>query len=55
MGSIFKSRFSQAKGNLEVKIKNLTGTGMALKRKRKTKKFQVQGKRWEVNYIFTEE
>jgi len=35
--NIFKIRFSQAKGNLEEKIKKMKGSGLPLKRKRKTK------------------
>jgi hypothetical protein len=52
---IFKTRIIQAKGNLEEKIKNMTSSGLALKRKRKTKKSQSQGKRRKVKDIFTEE
>jgi hypothetical protein len=55
VGNIFKIRFSQAKGKLEEKIKNMTGSGLALKRKRMTKKSQSLGKRRKVNDIFTEE
>jgi hypothetical protein len=55
VGNIFKTRFSQAKGNLEEKIKTMTVSGLALKRKRKTKKSQSEGKRRKVNDIFTEE
>jgi hypothetical protein len=36
--SIFKKRFSQAKGNLEEKLKKMTWFCFALKRKRKLKK-----------------
>ena len=35
---IFKTRFSEAKGNLEQKIKKMTGCGLGLKRKRQSKK-----------------
>ena len=35
---IFKIRFSEAKGNLEEKIKKMTGPGLGLKRKGKQKK-----------------
>ena len=31
--NIFKTRFSEIKGNLEEKIKNLTGSSLGLKRK----------------------
>jgi hypothetical protein len=55
VGYIFKTRFSQAKGNLEEKIKKMTGSGLALKRKGKTKKSQFQGKRRKVKDIFKEE
>ena len=52
-GNIFNTRFIQAKDNLEEKIKKMTGYGLALKIKRKTKKSQSQGKRRKVNDIFT--
>ena len=55
VGNIFKTRFSEAKGNLEDKIKKMTGSGLGLKRKRKPKKPQSQGKRRKVKDIFTEE
>jgi len=55
VGNIFKSRFSEARGNLEEEIKKLTGSGLVLKRKRKPKKAQSQGKRRKVKDIFTEE
>jgi len=55
VGNIFKTRFSQAKGNLEEKIKNMKGSGLALKRKRKARKSQSQCKRRKVKDIFTEE
>jgi len=35
--NIFKNRFIQAKGNLEEQIKKMTCSGLALKRKYKTK------------------
>jgi len=38
VGNIFKTRFSQANVNLEENIEDMTGSGLALKRKRKTKK-----------------
>ena len=52
VGDIFKTRFSEAKGNLEQKIKNMTGSGLRLKRKRQPKKSQSQGKRRKVKDIF---
>ena len=55
LGDIFRSRFSEAKGNLEQKIKKMTGSGLRLKRKRQPKKSQSQGKRRKVKDIFTEE
>ena len=55
VGNIFKTRFSEAKGNLEVKIKKMTWSGLGLKRKCKPKKPQSQGKRRKVKDIFTEE
>jgi hypothetical protein len=51
--NIFKSRFGEAKGNLEGKIKKMTGSGLGLKRKRMTKKAQSKGKRRKVKDIFT--
>ena len=33
----------------------MTGSGLTLKRKRKSKKSQFQGKRWKLKDIFTEE
>ena len=53
MGTIFKTRFGEAKGNLEQKIKKMTGSGLGLKRKRKSKKAQSQSKRRKVKDIFT--
>ena len=55
LGDIFRSRFSEAKGNLEQKIKKMTGSGLRLKTKRQPKKSQSQGKRRKVKDIFTEE
>jgi len=40
VGDIFKNRFIEAKDNLEQKIKKMTGSGLSLKRKRKSKKAQ---------------
>jgi hypothetical protein len=54
VGNIFKNLFMEAKGNLQEKIKNTTGSGLGLKRKRKLKKFQSQSKRRKVKDIFTE-
>ena len=55
MGNIFKTCISQGKVNLEEKIKMMRGSGLALKRKRKTRNSQSQGIRRKVNDIFTEE
>ena len=55
MGDIFKIRFSEAKGNLEQKIKKIKGCGLCLKRKLQPKKSQSQGKCRKVKDIFTEE
>jgi len=38
VSDIFKNRFIEAKDNLEQKIKKMTGSGLSLKRKRKSKK-----------------
>ena len=38
VGDIFKSRFSEAKGNLEENIKNMTESGLGLKMKHKLKR-----------------
>jgi hypothetical protein len=53
VGTIFKKLFSEAKGNLQQKIKNLTGSGLTLKRKRKSKTVQSLSKRKKVKDIFT--
>ena len=52
---IFKNRFGEAKGNLQQKIENMTGSVLRLKRKRKSKKAQSQSKRQKVKVqdIFT--
>ena len=55
MGDIFKTDFNEAKWNLEEKFKNMTGTSLGLKRKRKPKTFQSQGEHRRVKDIFTEE
>ena len=39
---IFKNRFGEAKNNLQEKIKNMTGSGLGLKRKRKLKKLSLR-------------
>jgi hypothetical protein len=52
MGGIFKSRFGEAKDNLEQKIKKMTGSGLGIKRKRKCKKAQSRSKRRKVKDIF---
>jgi hypothetical protein len=54
VGNILKSRFGEAKTNLEHKIKNMTGAGLRLKRKRKRGKPHLQSKRKKVKDIFTE-
>jgi len=54
VGAIFKNRFSEAKGNLQEKIRKMTGSGLDLKRKRKSKRVQSRGKRRKVKDIFTE-
>lgn len=54
VGDIFKTRFSEARGNLEGKIKKMTGSGLGLKRKRNPKKSQSQDKRRKVKDIFSE-
>jgi len=55
VGQIIKSRFDEGKGNLEHKIKKMTGSGLCLKRKRKPKKAHSTGKRRKVKVkdIFT--
>ena len=42
MGNIFKNCFSEAKDNLEQKIKEMTVYGLGLKRKRKSKIFSLK-------------
>ena len=54
VGAILKNRFSEAKGNLQEKIKKMTGSGLDLKRKHKSKKIQSRSKRRKVKDIFTE-
>jgi hypothetical protein len=53
VGTIFKKRFSVAKDNLQQKIKNMTGSGLTLKRKRKSKTVQSLSKRKRIKDIFT--
>ena len=48
VGDILKTRFIEEKGNLQEKIKQMTGSGLGLKRKREPKKSQFQGKRRKV-------
>ena len=55
MGDIIKTRFSEAEGNLEPKIKKMTVSGLSSKRKRQRKKSQSQGKHRKVKDIFTED
>ena len=43
-----KNRFIEGKGNLQGKIKKMTGSGLDLKRKRSSKNFQSRGKRRKV-------
>jgi len=54
VGAIFKNRFSEAKDNLQEKLKKMTGSGLDLKRKRRSKIVQSVGKRRKVKDIFTE-
>ena len=53
VGNIFKNRFEEAKDNLQEKIKNMTGSGSGLKRKRKFEKVQSQSNGRKVKDIFT--
>jgi hypothetical protein len=53
VNTIFKKRFGEAKGNLQQKIKNMTGNVLTLKRKRKSKTVQSLSKRKKVKDIFT--
>jgi hypothetical protein len=50
---VLRTRFGEAKDNLEHKIRNMTESGLRLKRKRKQKKLHSQTKRKRVNDIFT--
>ena len=42
VSDIFKTRFSEAKGNLEQKIKKMTWSGLRLKRKRQPKSLSLR-------------
>jgi hypothetical protein len=53
VGDILRTRFGEAKDNLEQKIKNMTGSGLRLKRKREQKKPHFQPKRRRVRDIFS--
>jgi precorrin isomerase len=53
VSTIIKKRFSEAKGNLQQKIKKMTGSDLTLKRKRKYKTVQSLGKRRKVKDIST--
>jgi len=55
VSNIFKNRFEEAKDNLQKKIKNLTGSGLGLKGKRKFEKGQSQCKRRKVKDIVTKD
>jgi len=54
VGVIFKNRFSEAKGNLQEKIKKMTWSGLDFRRKRMSKRVQYVGKLMKVKDIFTE-
>jgi hypothetical protein len=51
--AIFNKRFSEAKFNLQQKIKNMTENGLPLKRRRKSKTVHSLSKRAKVKNIFT--
>jgi hypothetical protein len=55
VGNIFKNRFQEAKDNLQEKIKNMTVSGLGLKRKSKFEKVQSQSERRKVKDIFTKD
>ena len=55
MGDIFKNRLSEAKSNLEQKIKKMAVWGLGLKWKHKPKKAQSQGKLTKVKDNFTQQ
>jgi len=48
---IFKNRLSEAKDNFEEKINKMTGSNVDLKRERKSKRAQIQGKHRKVKDI----
>jgi len=54
VGVIFKNRFNKAKVKLEENVIKMTGSGLGLKRKLKTKKPHSLGKSRKVKDIFTE-
>jgi hypothetical protein len=54
VGDIFKPRFGEANDNLEQKVKEMTWSGLGLKRKRRPKKAQSQRKCIKIKDIFTE-
>ena len=54
VSAIFKNRLTEAKGNLQEKIKKMMVFGLYIKRKRKSKKFHSRGKHRKVKDIFTE-
>ena len=53
-GNIFKNRLSESKVNQGQKINKMMGSGLVVKRKRKSKKAHSQSKRRKVKDIFTE-
>ena len=55
VSDIFKTRFSETKGNLEQSIKKMMGCGLGLKWMRQPKNSQSQDKSRKVKDIFTEE
>jgi truncated hemoglobin YjbI len=54
VSNIFKNQFSEAKYNLDQKIKKMTGSALSLKKKSMFKKVQSQSKRRKVKDIFRE-
>jgi hypothetical protein len=53
VSTIIKKLFSEAKGNLQQKIKKMTGSSLTLKRKRKSKTVLSLDKRRKVMDVFT--
>ena len=53
VGVIFKTRLGEAKDKLELKIRKMTGSGLGLKRKRRTKRPQSESKLQKVKDILT--